>query len=293
MALMLLLASAMKIKSLLLVLPLLCVASAADFRFVAWNVEWFPGRSPQPEDSAVDAHKKAVAEVLQREKPDIFVGEEIRNWQVFADVTSTVPGLRPVVVSSFRSETDGTLWPQQIGIASKLPVEAAWSEAWQQTIGVPRGFSFAAVNLPAPETGVLLVYGVHLKSNRGSNDFEALSNSRMREESAAQLLQHVSQMERLTFKGRIRGILIAGDFNTNQDGQFGDATLGILIKGGFHNTWAGVEKKDRQTWRGSDQFEPTTFDYILTKGLPQVTAKMIEVPEAASDHWPVTITLSF
>jgi endonuclease/exonuclease/phosphatase (EEP) superfamily protein YafD len=198
-----------------------------------------------------------------------------------------------VVVSSFRSETDGTLWPQQIGIASNQPVEAAWAEAWHQTIGLPRGFSFAAVNLPAPETGVLLVYGVHLKSNRGSNDFEALANSRMREESAAQLLEHVSQMERLTFKGRIRGILIAGDFNTNQDGQFGDATLDILVKGGFHNTWAGVEKKNRLTWRGSEQFEPTTFDYIMTKGLPAMTAKMIEVPEAASDHRPVTITLSF
>lgn len=283
----------MKLKYLLLSLPWLCVASAAEIRFMTWNVEWFPGRSPQPEDPAVDAHKLAVAEVLRREKPDIFVGEEIRNWQVFADLASAVPGLRPVVVSSFRSETDGTLWPQQIGIASDQPVEAAWAEAWHQTIVLPRGFSFAAVNLPAPETGVLLVYGVHLKSNRGSNDFEALANSRMREESAAQLLQHVSLMERLTFKGRIRGILIAGDFNTNQDGQFGDATLDILVKGGFHNTWAGVEKKDRLTWRGSEQFEPTTFDYILTKGLPPMKAKMIEVPDAASDHWPVTVTLSF
>ena len=290
---MLLLLPTMKLKSLLILLTLLGAASAAEFRLVAWNVEWFPGRAPQPEAPAVEAHKKAVAEVLQREKPDILIGEEIRNWQVFADLVTAVPELRPVVVSSFRSETDGTLWPQQIGIASKLPVEAAWAEAWQQTIGLPRGFSFAAVNLPAPEQGVLLVYGVHLKSNRGSNDFEALANSRMREESAAQLLQHVSLMERLTFKGRIRGVVIAGDFNTNQDGQFGDTTLDILVKGGFHNTWAGVERKDRLTWRGSDQFEPTTFDYILTKGLPALTAKMIEVPEGASDHWPVSITLSF
>jgi endonuclease/exonuclease/phosphatase family metal-dependent hydrolase len=100
-------------------------------------------------------------------------------------------------------------------------------------------------------------------------------------------------MERLAFKDRIRGILIAGDFNMNQDGQFGDKTLEILTKGGFHNTWEGVVKKDRLTWRGSPHFEPTTFDYILTKGLPPGSAKRIEVPEAASDHWPVTITLSF
>ncbi|MEK7953479.1 endonuclease/exonuclease/phosphatase family protein [Luteolibacter soli] len=283
----------MKLKSLLL-LPLLGIASAADIRLVAWNLEWFPGHSPTAEASAVDAHKKAAAEVIQREKPDIFIGEEVRNWQVFADLAAVTPDLRAVVVSSFRSETDGTLWPQQVGIASKLPVEAAWSEAWQQTIGVPRGFSFAAVNLPAPETGVLLIYGVHLKSNRGSSDdHAAAANSRMREESAAQLLQHVSLMERLAFKGRIRGIVIAGDFNTNQDGQFGDKTLEILTKGGFHNTWEDVAKKDRLSWHGSSQFEPTTFDYILTKGLPPGSAKLIEVPEAASDHSPVTITLSF
>jgi endonuclease/exonuclease/phosphatase family metal-dependent hydrolase len=272
----------------------MAAAPATEIRLMAWNVEWYPGGSPSAEDAAVDAQKKLVTEVVAREKPDILIGSELRNWQVFADLAASVPDLRAVVVSSFRNDHGSGLWPQQVGIASKLPVEATWAEAWKQSADTPpRGFSFAAVNLPAPETGVLLVYGVHLKSNRGSNDFEALANSRMREESAAQLLQHVAQMERLTFKGRIRGVIIAGDFNTNQDGQFGDATLDILIKGGFHNSWAGVARKDRQTWRGSEQFEPTTFDYILTKGLPAATARMIEVPEAASDHHAVTVTLSF
>ena len=284
----------MKSNRLFRLLPLLCAASASatDIHFMAWNLEWFPGRAPTPKEEVIEPQKKAVAEVLAREKPDIFVGEEVRNWQAFADAASAVPGLRTVVVSPFRGE-DGTLWPQQIGIASQLPVESTWAEAWKHVESTPpRGFSFAAVSLPAPETGVLLVYGVHLKSNRGGDPKVDAVNFKMREESAAQLLAHVNEMENAVFAGRVRGIIVAGDFNTNQDGQFGDKTLEILTKGGFHNTWEGVEKKDRLTWRGSDRYEPTTFDYILTKGLPTGTAKMVPADTAASDHWPVMITIS-
>lgn len=284
-------------------LPLLSVfgfhaASAGEIRFMAWNLEWFPGRAMTAQPAAEEEQKRAAAEVLLREKPDIFIGEEVRNWQVFADLSSKVPDLRAVVVSSFRNDRGVGLWPQQIGIASKLPVESTWAEKWKETVQTadtpPRGFSFAAVNLPPPETGVLLVYGVHLKSNRGGgNPAQDAGNYKMREESAAQLLRHVTEMENSIFKGRVRGVLVAGDLNTNQDGQFGDTTLDILTKGGFHNTWADVPKEERLTWRGSDLFKPTTFDYILTKGLGTGKARMVEAPEAASDHWPVMITLTF
>jgi endonuclease/exonuclease/phosphatase family metal-dependent hydrolase len=273
----------------------MAAAAATEVRLMAWNVEWYPGGSPNPEDSAVDAQKKLVTDVMVREKPDIFIGEELKNWQVFADLTASVPGLRAVVVSSFRNDNGSGLWPQQVGIASKLPVEATWAEAWKQSADTPpRGFSFAAVNLPAPETGVLLVYGVHLKSNRGGGSTgQDAANYKMREESAHQLLRHVAEMEAATFKGRVRGVVIAGDLNTNQDGQFGDKTLEILTAGGFHNTWAEVPRAERLSWRGSSSFEPTTFDYILTKGLGSGRARLVEAPKGASDHWPVMITFSF
>jgi endonuclease/exonuclease/phosphatase family metal-dependent hydrolase len=272
----------------------MAAAPATEIRLMAWNVEWYPGGSPSAEDAAVDAQKKLVTEVVAREKPDILIGSELRNWQVFADLAASVPDLRAVVVSSFRNDHGSGLWPQQVGIASKLPVEATWAEAWKQSADTPpRGFSFAAVNLPAPETGVLLVYGVHLKSNRGGGSAEQdAANYKMREESAHQLLRHVAEMENATFKGRVRGVVIAGDLNTNQDGQFGDKTLEILTAGGFHNTWADVPRAERLSWRGSSRYEPTTFDYILTKGLGAGKAHLAEAPKGASDHWPVMIQFS-
>ncbi|MCW1912160.1 endonuclease/exonuclease/phosphatase family protein [Luteolibacter sp. GHJ8] len=287
----------MKISRLAALVSLLAMAgaSATEVRLMAWNVEWYPGGSPKPEEAAVDTQKKLVTEVVQREKPDILIGQELRNWQVFADLASSVPDLRAVVVSSFRNDQGAGLWPQQVGIASKLPVEATWAEAWKQSADTPpRGFSFAAVNLPAPETGVLLVYAVHLKSNRGGGSPEQdAGNYRMREESAHQLLRHIAEMERATFKGRVRGVVIAGDLNTNHDGQFGDKTLEILSAGGFHNTWNAVPRAERLSWRGSSAYEPTTFDYILTKGLGSGTARLAEAPKGASDHWPVLITFTF
>lgn len=276
----------------------LVTASAGEIKFMAWNLEWFPGGSPRADEAKAEAHKKLAAEVVQREKPDIFIGEEVRNWQVFADLAATVPDLRAVVVSSFRNDVGGGIGLQQVGIASKLPVESTWSEKWKDTPVTaetpPRGFSFAAVSLPAPEKGVLLVYGVHLKSNRGGGSGDAdAANFKMREESAHQLLKHVEEMENNLFKGRVRGVIVAGDVNTNTDGQFGDKTLEILTAGGFHNTWSEVPKADRLSWRGSKDYEATTFDYILTKGLGAGKAHLAEAPKGASDHWPVLISFSF
>jgi endonuclease/exonuclease/phosphatase family metal-dependent hydrolase len=290
----------MKITRFTAIFSLLALAtvSAGEIKFMAWNLEWFPGGSPHPKEGVAETHMKLVEEVVQREKPDIFIGEEVRNWQVFAELTATVPDLHPVVVSSFRNDVGGGLGAQQVAIASKLPVESTWSEKWKDTPVTaetpPRGFSFAAVSLPAPENGVLLVYGVHLKSNRGGGSAEVnAANFKMREESAHQLLKHVEEMETTIFKNRVRGVIVAGDYNTNTDGQFADKTLEILTAGGFHDSWADVPKAERLSWRGSKDYEPTTFDYIMTKGLGTGKAHLAEAPKGASDHWPVLITFSF
>jgi hypothetical protein len=42
---------------------------------------------------------------------------------------------------------------------------------------------------------------------------------------------------------------------------------------------------------GSGRFEPTTFDYIMTKGLGSPRADLIDVPEEASDHRPVMLEI--
>jgi endonuclease/exonuclease/phosphatase family metal-dependent hydrolase len=45
-------------------------------------------------------------------------------------------------------------------------------------------------------------------------------------------------------------------------------------------------------WRRcSERFEPTTFDYIFTRGFREVRARMLEVAPGVSDHWPVEVEL--
>lgn len=285
-------------RTLFALFTFLCAAPvhAADtndgFRVVTWNVEWLPGRKPDatPEDGAT--HMAAVKKALKEFAPDVLIAEEIRDHKVFDDFVSALPGLKTAVVSAFRDPATGSIAGQQIGIASKLPCIASWSEKWQSAIdSVPRGFSFAAIEDPGSKK-LILVYGVHLKSNRDRGDARiAELNTIWRDESARSLLRHIEDMEETVFKGEIRGIIVGGDINTNHDGQFKDHVVEMMVRSGFHNCWEGVPPEDRQTWRGGSVFLPTTFDYFFTKGLGKLRAELVPVADDTSDHHPVLITV--
>jgi hypothetical protein len=90
---------------------------------------------------------------------------------------------------------------------------------------------------------------------------------------------------------RISGVLIGGDYNTNHDGQFGDRVIEILEKAGFYNTFRDVPKEKRLTWKGRGGFEGTTFDYIMTKGLGELMARMVVTPVEYSDHNAVELVI--
>lgn len=265
----------------------LCQAALAQ-TVVTWNIEWYPGRTsktptPQQEHKQIAACRKTLQEL----NPDIFIAQEMRDWQSFADLVSAVPGLQPHVVSAFRFPDSGELARQQIGIASKLKARAAWSEPWQPATPMPpRGFAFAALESP-DGGGLLMVYGLHLKSNLG----DAKQNAQMRNESVKQLLAHMTTMQTAFKQHKIKGWIAAGDLNTNHDGQFEDAVLATLIEAGFSNSWKDTPRAERLTWRGNGLFEPTTLDYILTKGLGELKARLFAPPPDTSDHWPVILPL--
>lgn len=268
---------------------------AEPLRFVAWNIEWFPGHRPTASEEDAAAHMKACQEELKKINPDIFVAEEIQDWAAFHELVSAVPGLTVHVVSSFRDAESGQIRNQQIGIASKLKCRGAWWEAWAANYpNISRGFSFAA--LEHPEGGLLMVYGNHLKSNSGGQREEgAKNNAAMRDEQVKQLLAHKASTETAFSSQTIMGWIAAGDFNTNHDGQFPlDTVVASMVGGGYHNAWANVPKEKRLTWRSDPdpagrKFEPTTFDYIFTQGIKPVDAFIIEVPRELSDHYPIGI----
>ncbi|MFQ3671327.1 MAG: endonuclease/exonuclease/phosphatase family protein, partial [Verrucomicrobiia bacterium] len=262
-------------------------------RVVAWNIEWFPGQqmnevTPEMEER----HMTVVQSVLREMNPCVLLSSEIRDWRSFDLAVSVVPGLKVCAVSAFRDREFGELWRQQVAIAARLPVVAAWSESFRPTLtSMVRGFAFAALEAPQQPGKVWLFYSVHLKSNRAFNQNQAEINYRLRNESIRQILSHVEEMERLVFRDRVAAVIVAGDFNTNHDGQFGDEVVKMMTAAGFRNTWEGVPRGERLTWRGSEQFEPTTFDYVFTRGLPRLRARMLEVPAEASDHHAVLLEI--
>ncbi len=269
---------------------------ATTIDVVAWNIKWFPGHSFEPAaEDVVRKHVKIVQEQIEKMDPDVLLSSEIRNWKYFEEAVSRLPELKVVNVSHFVDREFGVLWRQQLAIASTLPVIAAWAESWQPTItSLSRGFSFAAIEIPGTDGKLVLFYALHLKSNRANNERETLTNYRLRNESTAQLIDHIDRMTRLMWKDQVIGVVVGGDINTNEDGQFGDHVVEMMLEAGFTNTWANTPKEKRYTWRGSELYPPTTFDYIFVRGegLEFGEAELIEVPEEASDHHAVRLEIT-
>ena len=114
---------------------------------------------------------------------DIIGMEEVRDFANAAVAVQPLRGFKVDVISNFPPR-EGQRTPQQVAITSRLQPISAWAEAWKAASPVtpPRGFAFAAYELAPNE--LLLVYALHLKSNRGG----LRENIAIREESIHQLI---------------------------------------------------------------------------------------------------------
>jgi len=263
-------------------------------KVVALNIEWFPGQGRNPTDEDIERHIGETRAELGKMDADIFIGTEICDADAFRDVLAAIPGLELHVISSFTGSEDGAeVWRgQQIAIASRLPAVAGWAEPWLPAMdGLRRGFAFAA--LENPKTGrLLLVYGLHLKSNRSDSPEEEQRNYDIRDESTRQLIHHMERMDLQFAERGIDGWIVAGDINTNHDGRFLDQVVEMITQAGFHNTWINTPPEARHTWKGRiERFEPTTLDYIFLKGLGEPDAELIWISETVSDHNAVMVEM--
>lgn len=259
----------------------LAVLRAEDIRVVDWNLEWFPGGKPDASPQERQKQMKAAQQTLIALKPDIFICEEVKDWAAVEELVSVVPGLKVNVVSNFPER------PQNQAIASRFPVDSAWCEDWKKkgADGPPRGFAFAALQLPDGRT--LLTYALHLKSNRDG----VAVNIPVREESARQLLSHLGAMVKVYGAKGPLAVLVAGDLNTSPDPEFAaDKTLSILKGGGLDWTFEGIPLEQRVSHPGSGRYPDANFDHILTGGLGTHTATVQAVP-GVSDHNPVVLDL--
>lgn len=274
---------------LLLLLSLSFALSCAEalekppqtIRIVSWNLEWFPGKQPEPTAEEENAHMAQAQQALKELKPDVLLLQEVRDWKSAEQLCSAVPNLRVQVISRFQPR------PQNQVIATNLPVDSTWSAEWQQgSDGPPRGYVFAAIELP--QKRFLLAYSLHLKSNVGA----AAMNVLKRQESGRQLLIHAQEMQKLYGARGACGLLLGGDMNTSlDDPKFEkEQTLHALTAAGFHWTFAGVPFPTRITIPRGGGYPDNCFDHIFTAGLGKQSAFVKSYP-GRSDHNPVVLDL--
>lgn len=255
-----------------------------------WNVQWFPGRRPNASRGEENRQTRAVHDDLAQDNSDLIAFEEVRDYEHAALAVKSLAGFKVDVSSSFPPR-EGQNEAQQVAITSRLQPLSAWSELWKPSGAIvpPRGFAFAAYQL-APRQ-LLLVYALHLKSNRG----EIREDIRIREESMAQLVSHMKAMENAHGKLGALSWIVGGDFNTAPDEpRFGsEKTISSLRAAGFRWAWEGIPFTSRITVPADLRYPAACFDQIFFRGATLTKAWVANTSPQSSDHRAVNAVFTF
>jgi endonuclease/exonuclease/phosphatase family metal-dependent hydrolase len=265
------------------------VASPPIITATFWNAQWFPGRRPNASRGDENRQIRAVHTDLAQLHSDIIAFEEVRDYEHAALAVKVLTGFKVDVCSNFPPR-EGQNEAQQVAITSRLQPLSAWSELWKPSGAIvpPRGFSFAAYQL-APRQ-LLLVYALHLKSNRG----EIREDIRIREESMQQLIAHMKAMENAYGKLGALSWIVGGDFNTAPDEPrfASEKTVPSLRAAGFRWCWEGMPFTSRITVPADLRYPAACFDQIFFRNATLVKSWVTNTSPQSSDHRAVSATLS-
>ena len=253
-----------------------------------WNIQWFPGRRPNASPSDEARQTEAVRADVAQFPSDVIGMEEVRDWTHAQSAVQPLRNFKVDVCSNFPPR-DGQTDTQQVAIASRLQPMSAWAESWKTggAITPPRGFAFAAYER-APNQ-LLLVYALHLKSNRG----EIHEDIRIRQESMRQLISHMASMENAYAKVGSLAWVVGGDFNTAPDDPrfANERTCRNLQASGFDWAWKDVAGPDRVTMPPDRRFPAACFDQIFYRGSALTRAWVTPTSPKSSDHRAVNVEL--
>jgi endonuclease/exonuclease/phosphatase (EEP) superfamily protein YafD len=264
-------------------------SSSTTITAAFWNIQWFPGRRPNASRSEENRQIRAVHRDVAQFTADVIGIEEVRDSRHAALAIQPLRGFKVDVCSNFPAR-EGQQEAQQIAIASRLQPLAAWAEPWKPggAIMPPRGFAFAAYQVSPKQ--VLLVYALHLKSNRG----EIHEDRRIREESMHQLISHMKTMQGTYGKLGALTWIVGGDFNTTPDEPrfAGEKTVPYLLTDGFSWAWQGIPFSSRITMPADLRYPAAAFDQIFYRGATLTRAWVADTSQQSSDHRAVNVSLS-
>jgi endonuclease/exonuclease/phosphatase family metal-dependent hydrolase len=262
--------------------------SSTSITATFWNVQWFPGRRPNASRWEEDRQIRSLHLDLAQINSDLVALEEVRNFEQAAVAVKPLPGFKVDVCSNFPAR-EGQVEAQQVAITSRLQPLSAWAESWKSRSAItpPRGFAFAAYQI-APRQ-ILLVYALHLKSNRG----EVHEDMRIREESMSQLLAHTKAMKEAYEKLGSLTWIIGGDFNTAPDDPrfTREKTVPALLAQDFRWAWEGVPFRSRITVPADERYPAASFDQIFYRGATLLKTWLVGTSKQSSDHRAVSVTL--
>ena len=263
------------------------VAAPRTITIAFWKVQWFPGRRPKATRAEERQQINAVHNDIPQLHADIIGLEEMRDFAHAAVAVQPLPGFKVDVCANFPPR-EGQAEAQEVAIASRMQPLNAWAEEFKRAgaLTPPRGFAFVAYEI-APRQ-LLLVYDVHLKSNRG----DISEDIQIREESVRQLRSHMNSMQ--AAYGKLGGIswFIGGDFNTaTEDKRFAvETSLRSLVNNGFLWAWQNIPASSRQTLPPSRDFPAACFDHIFYRGATLREARVVSTSAQSSDHRAIVAT---
>ena len=261
--------------------PAQASGTGTPLRVAFWNIRWFPGGRPNAYRGEEVKQTRSVHRDITKLDADVIGFEEVRDWDAAGVAVQPLPDFKVDVCSTFPPR-EGQNETQQVAIVSRLQPMSAWSEEWKAggALTPPRGFAFAAYQI-APQR-LLLVYALHLKSNRG----EVTEDIALREESMRQLLVHMKDMEAAYGKLGTLTWMVGGDFNTApDDNRFAkEKTTHSLTDNGFRWIWQGMPLPQRITLPPDARFPAACFDHIFYRNATLRKAEALQTAPESSDH---------
>ena len=261
--------------------------TAEPVHLTTWNLEWFPGRHQVSDASERAVHISLVHEELEQIQPDVLLLQEVRDAKSAELAARILPRMKVVVTSTFPGR-------QQVSILSRFVAQEVGQVIFPRVSGdPPRGFVRAL--FPTEEDDeFILIYAVHLKSNRGG----ILTNMPKREEAVRRLVaDERAYRAKLAGQG-IRQIftIVGGDFNTDPtDNQFvGENSVRIFADADFQWTFSGIPAEERVTWVSNGKYPDACFDgfFIRPNTNGRVSRPLVHLQSnRASDHRAVSLAI--